>query len=182
VPGGCRVGASCHRGALHAVLERTGTGPFHSGPRLQSRPTLSSQPLPAQTTQSSRAPGSPAIGRPQLLSGRSDSHPRFDAGFDGYSRHAGNKPRPSAEPSPRSALAKSPRQPVLPLLSCTTARRNARRHQEARASNRSAGVACVRAHFACARQYGGPDHLRKEPAWTQVRRLHDRVRGPPRAR
>jgi hypothetical protein len=40
---------------------------------------------------------------------------RFDAAFGGYSRHAGNKPRPSAGPSPRSALAKAPRQPLLPL-------------------------------------------------------------------
>jgi hypothetical protein len=51
---------------------------------------------------------------------------RFGAGFGGYSWDAGNKPRPSAGPSPRPALAEVARQPVRPLLSCTTACRNAR--------------------------------------------------------
>jgi hypothetical protein len=34
---------------------------------------------------------------------------RFGVGFGGYSWNAGNKPQPSAGPSPRPALAKVPR-------------------------------------------------------------------------
>jgi len=69
---------------------------------------------------------------------------RFGAGFGGYSQHAGNKPRPSAGPGPRSALAKVPKQPLL-LLSPVRQRVETRaRHQEDSVSSRLSGVACVR--------------------------------------
>jgi len=41
---------------------------------------------------------------------------RFGAGFGGYSSDAGNKPQPSAGPSPRPACAEVARQPVRPVL------------------------------------------------------------------
>jgi hypothetical protein len=41
---------------------------------------------------------------------------RFGAGFGGYSWDAGNKPRPSAGPSPRPARVEVARQPVRPVL------------------------------------------------------------------
>ena len=40
---------------------------------------------------------------------------RFGAGFGGYSSDAGNKPQPSAGPSPRPALTEVARQPVRPV-------------------------------------------------------------------
>jgi hypothetical protein len=41
---------------------------------------------------------------------------RFGAGLGGYSCDAGNKPQPSAGPSPRPALTEVARQPVRPVL------------------------------------------------------------------
>ena len=47
---------------------------------------------------------------------------RFGAGFGGYSSDAGNKPQPSAGPSPRPACVEVARQPVRPFPRSTACR------------------------------------------------------------
>jgi hypothetical protein len=88
---------------------------------------------PMRTQPSAASPSEP-VGRPAVASGQvRASHGvtatlrlyrhegwnpalRFGAGFGGYSSDAGNKPQPSAGPSPRPALTEVARQPVRPVL------------------------------------------------------------------